>query len=110
MRAGQDWERLERLGRPLTQRLNIGRTSSQDRGVDTDADIIVATAALEVGFNDPSVGAIIQHKSPHQFSTFVQRKGRAGRIPSMRPWTITVLSDFGRDRSTYQSYDRLSTQ
>ena len=107
MRAGQDWERLERLGRPLTQRLNIGRTSSQDRGVDTDADIIVATAALEVGFNDPSVGAIIQHKSPHQFSTFVQRKGRAGRIPSMRPWTITVLSDFGRDRSTYQSYDRL---
>ena len=107
MRAGQDWERLERLGRPLTQRLNIGRTSSQDRGVDTDADIIVATSALEVGFNDPSVGAIVQHKSPHQFSTFVQRKGRAGRIPSMRPWTVTVLSDFGRDRSTYQSYDRL---
>lgn len=107
MSAGQDWERLERMGRPLRQRLNIGRTSSQDRGVDSNADIIVATAALEVGFNDPTVGAIIQHKSPREFSTFVQRKGRAGREPIMRPWTVTVLSDFGRDRTTYQSYDRL---
>ena len=107
MRSGQDWTRLERLGRPLTQRLNVGRTSSQDRGVDSDADVIVATAALEVGFNDPSVGAIVQHKSPHQLSTFVQRKGRAGRIPTMRPWTVTVLSDYGRDRLTYQTYDRL---
>ena len=107
MRAGQAWEHLESLGRNLSQRLSVGRTSSQDRGVDSDADIIVATSSLEVGFNDPTVGAVIQHKSPYQYSTFVQRKGRAGRIPAMRPWTITVLSDFGRDRSAYQSYDRL---
>jgi len=108
VRAGQDWAHLEeRLGRPLTQRLIIGRTSSQDRGVDWDSDIIVATAALEVGFNDPAVGAIIQHKSPHQLSAYVQRKGRAGRDPRMRPWTVTVLSDYGRDRQTFQAYDRL---
>ena len=25
----------------------------------------------------------------------------------MRPWTIVVLSDYGRDRVTYQSYERL---
>ena len=25
----------------------------------------------------------------------------------MRPWTVTILSDFGRDRLMYQSYDRL---
>ena len=107
MRDGQDWTRLQRLGRPLAQRLNVSRTSSQDPGVDPNADIIVATAALEVGFNDPLVGAIIQHKSPYQLSTFVQRKGRAGRVPSMRPWVITVLSDYGRDRATFQSYDQL---
>ena len=106
-RAGQNWELLERIGRPLAQRLNIGRTSSQDRGVDQYADIIVATAALEVGFNDPTVGAIVQHKSPRQLSTFVQRKGRAGRIPTMRPWTVTVLSDYGRDRLAFQSYEAL---
>ena len=107
MQSGQDWTQLESLGRPLAQRLNVGRTSSQDRGVDPDAEIIVATAALEVGFNDPSVGAVVQHKSPHQLSTFVQRRGRAGRNPSMRPWTVTVLANHGRDRSTYQSYDQL---
>ncbi|MFC1900364.1 protein DpdJ [Chloroflexota bacterium] len=107
IREGQDWGHLEHIGRPLAQRLTIGRTSSQDRGVDQDSDIIVATAALEVGFNDSTVGAIVQHRSPHQLSAFVQRKGRAGRNPTMRPWMVTVLSDYGRDRLTYQSYDHL---
>ena len=64
MRSGQNWAHLERLGRPLTQRLMVGRVYSQDRGVYRTADIIVATAALEVGFHDPTVGAIVQHKSP----------------------------------------------
>ena len=104
---GQDWAELEKLGRRLDQRLTIGRTSSQDRGVTAEADVIVATASLEVGFNDPQVGAVIQHKAPHQLANFVQRKGRAGRSPEMRPWTVTILSDFGRDRLMYQSYDRL---
>ena len=104
---GQEWDALEKLGRPLEQRLTIGRTSSQDRGVSAEADVIVATASLEVGFNDPEVGAIIQHKAPHHLANFVQRKGRAGRSPEMRPWTVTILSDFGRDRQMYQTYDRL---
>ena len=69
--------------------------------------MIVATASLEVGFNDPQVGAVVQHKAPHQLANLVQRKGRAGRSPEMRPWTVTILSDFGRDRLMYQSYDRL---
>ena len=25
----------------------------------------------------------------------------------MRPWTVVVLSDYGRDRIAYQSYDQL---
>ena len=104
---GQDWTHLGERHRPLTRKLTIGRTSSQDRGVAAEADVIVATAALEVGFNDPLVGAIVQHKAPHQLANFVQRRGRAGRSPEMRPWTVTILSDFGRDRLMYQSYDRL---
>ena len=104
---GQDWTQLEGMHRPLTRKLTIGRTSSQDRGVAAEADVIVATAALEVGFNDPLVGAVVQHKAPHQLANFVQRKGRAGRSSEMRPWMVTILSDFGRDRLMYQSYDRL---
>ena len=88
-------------------RLDIKRVSSQDRGVDPNADVIVATAALEVGFDDPSVGAVVQHKAPRGLASFLQRKGRGGRTRGMRPWTVVVLSDYGRDRMAYQGYDVL---
>ena len=80
---------------------------SSDPGVGRDLDIVVATATLEVGFNDPLVGAVIQHKAPRDIAQFLQRKGRAGRSRRMRPWTIVVLSDYGRDRVAYQGYDLL---
>ena len=70
-------------------------------------DVVVATASLEVGFNDPAVGSVIQHKAPRDVAQFLQRKGRAGRLRSMRPWTVVVLSDYGRDRLAYQAYDQL---
>jgi hypothetical protein len=106
---GQNWALVEDVGHSLApgSRVRIGRTSSQDVGVDANADIIVATAALEVGFDDPEVGAVLQHKAPHSAAAFLQRKGRAGRRQLMRPWTAVVLSDYGRDRLAYQSYDQL---
>lgn len=109
LRDGQSWDMAEALGHDLTQgnRIRVGRTSSQDTGVDSASDVIVATAALEVGFNDHTVGAVMQHKSPRAAAQFVQRRGRAGRVRNMRPWTVVVLSDYGRDRITYQSYERL---
>ena len=71
-------------------------------------DVIVATSSLEVGFDDPTqVGAVIQHKAPRDDAAFVQRKGRAGRLQSMRPWTTVILSDYGRDRARYQGYETL---
>ncbi len=108
-RDGQHWELCEWVGHPLRPDVftRVGRTSSQDAGVDADADQIVATTALEVGFNDPTVGAVIQHKAPIDPAAFLQRKGRAGRNPMMRPWTVVVLSDYGRDRAAYQGYDLL---
>jgi len=104
---GQDWRFCEELHGSLNQRLVVKRVSSQDRGVDPGADVVVATAVLEVGFDDPAVGAVIQHKAPRCMAGFLQRKGRGGRTRGMRPWTVVVLSDYGRDRATYQSYDLL---
>ena len=106
---GQWWWLAERLGRDLDgdEQLVVGRTSSQDTGVEGEADVIVATATLEVGYDDENVGAVLQHKAPHDLARFVQRKGRAGRDPSMRPWTVVVLSDWGRDRIHWQWYDQL---
>jgi len=104
---GQDWRLCEQIGHELDQRLKVGRTSSQDVGVDLSADLIVATSSLEVGFNDPEVGAVLQHKAPRDPAQFLQRKGRAGRSRTMRPWTMVSLSDYGRDRLAYQGYDVL---
>jgi hypothetical protein len=106
---GQWWWLPEQLGRDLSsdEQLTIGRTSSQDVGVDTAADVIVATATLEVGYDDPHVGAVIQHKAPHDAARFVQRRGRAGRDPSMRPWTAVVLGAWGRDQLSWELYDQL---
>ena len=106
-RGGQDWRMCEQLGHALSIPLAVDRVSSQDRGIDTRAQVVVATAALEVGFDDPSVGAVIQHKAPKGMAGFLQRKGRAGRTRGMRPWTVVVLSDYGRDRVAYQGYDLL---
>ena len=100
--AAQCWLLCEEIGHGLQLPLNIGRTSSQDTGVTSNADVIVATASLEVGFNDPEVGGVIQHKAPRDMASFLQRKGRAGRRRTMRPWTVVVLSDYGRDRIAYQ--------
>ncbi|MBD2525623.1 protein DpdJ [Nostoc sp. FACHB-133] len=105
--AGQSWLLCEEIGHGLELPLSIGRTSSQDTGVTPNSDVIVATASLEVGFNDPEVGGVIQHKSPRDMASFLQRKGRAGRRRIMRPWTVVVLSDYGRDRIVYQGYDML---
>ena len=82
------------------------RTTALDTGVSHDAEIVVATAALEVGYDDPAVGVVLQHKAPRDMAQFLQRKGRAGRTRHMRPWTIMVLSDYGRDRLAYQAYEQ----
>ncbi|WP_267618363.1 protein DpdJ [Gordonia bronchialis] len=106
---GQYWWLAESLGHEVDSDVQkrIGRTSSQDSGVASDADIIVATASLEVGFDDDRVGAVLQHKAPHDVAQFLQRKGRAGRNAATRPWTVVVLSDWGRDREAWDSYDAL---
>ena len=109
-RFGQSWEFCESLGHRLqagSAGIQVDRTSSQDAGVAKNADVIVATAALEVGFNDPEVNVVLQHKAPREAAQFLQRKGRAGRRIEMRPWTLVTLSDYGRDRQAWESYDRL---
>lgn len=109
----QSWDLVERIGHVLgsvpgsTRPLPVARTTSQDTGVDSHASLIVATAALEVGFNDPRVGLVVQHKAPYDSAAFIQRRGRAGRERGTRPITVVVLSEYGRDRAAYQAYDSL---
>ena len=105
--TGQRWNACEDLSRSLDASLVIDRVSSQDSGVNPRAEVVIATASLEVGFDDDAVGAVVQHKAPRGAASFLQRKGRAGRNPKTHPWTVVVLSDFGRDRVAYQGYEQL---
>ncbi|WNG57111.1 DEAD/DEAH box helicase [Archangium gephyra] len=104
--AGQIWELPRELGYDLNQSLRVTRCSSQDPGVDAASDIIVATSSLEVGYDDPEVAATLHHKRPRSLSSFIQRKGRAGRRRGTRPWSVLVLSDYGSDRWAFQHADQ----
>ena len=104
--AGQNWWVVDRLRESRVPPV-IDRTSSQHSGVKDSAELVVATASLEVGYDDPGVGGVLQHKAPRDAAGFLQRRGRAGRPQAMRPWTVVVLSDYGRDRLTYQRYEEL---
>jgi hypothetical protein len=91
----------------LTSGLRLDITSSQYAGVDERANLVIASSTLEVGYNDPTVGAIIQHKTPYSRAAFIQRKGRAGRTRTMRPWTLLITSAYGHDRWAFQHAESL---
>lgn len=91
----------------LVSGLRLDITSSQYAGVDELANLVIASSTLEVGYNDPTVGAVLQHKAPHSRAAFVQRKGRAGRPRNMRPWMVLVTSAYGRDRWAFQHAESL---
>jgi len=98
-KAGQIWLAPAQIDeRSLKTPLEIDITSSQHKGVNENAKLVIATSTLEVGYNDPKVGAVIQHKAPRNLASFLQRKGRAGRVRGMRPWMVVVSSAYGRDR------------
>ena len=106
---GQDWNQLKANGYSLSSDdIVFDQVSSHNSGVNPSANVVVATSALEVGFNDPSVGVVLQYKTPVSISSFVQRKGRAGRQIDSRPWTVVVLSEFSRDRDTFQRFEELA--
>jgi hypothetical protein len=67
-------------------------------------DIIFATTALEVGYDDPSIQLVLQHHAPRNVASFVQKKGRAGRSLRDRPITAVTLSHhFFQDTFYFQN-------
>ncbi len=104
---GQDWSVCKQIGHDLRAPLRLELTSSQYRGVNSNANLVIATSTLEVGFNDPEVGVVVQHKAPRSLASFLQRKGRSGRTRQMRPWMVVVTSAYGRDRWAFQHTENL---
>jgi hypothetical protein len=104
---GQSWDLPIQVGHRLQQSLVISRCTATDNSGGMAADLVIATSKLEVGFDDPEVGAILHYKRPVSMASFIQRKGRAGRRRGTRPLTVVVLSDYGQDRWAFQHVHRL---
>ncbi len=104
MDAGQHWGAAEAAGWRLSQPLDVRSLSSKWRDDLDGADVVVATSSLEVGYDDDEVNLVLQHKAPRDWASYLQRIGRAGRKTNMRPWAVTVLSDYGRDGIAFQNY------
>lgn len=106
--AGQFWHFISQIhGGPmvLASGLRLDITSSQYTGIDDRANLVIASSTLEVGYNDPTVGAVLQHKAPHSRASFIQRKGRAGRTRGMRPWMLLITSAYGHDQWAFRNAD-----
>ncbi|MCD6514964.1 MAG: DEAD/DEAH box helicase family protein, partial [Candidatus Odinarchaeota archaeon] len=66
------------------------RVHYADRRESLDGDIILATSALEVGYDDPTFIAMLHYGAPNSIEEFIQRKGRVGRNLKDRPLIILV--------------------
>jgi len=64
-------------------------------------DLIPTSPSLEVGYDDDAIHLVYQHKAPPSATSFIQRRGRAGRDPADSPTIITLLWPYRRDDAFY---------
>lgn len=93
------------LDRPVKSRIYY---SERREELLEDADCILSTSALEVGYDDPRLITFFQYKGPRSFISFAQRKGRVARSPEDRPINVLVLSPYSsRDNFIFVNNDHL---
>lgn len=102
-RAGDCWVFAQLAG--WNQRLRVA--SSVYAGAEPQAaaldnqDLIPTSPSLEVGYDDDAIHLIYQHKAPPSATSFIQRRGRAGRDPNDSPVIVTLLWPYRRDDVFY---------
>lgn len=81
-------------------------TDPRDPGDDWDQ--LIATSALEVGFDHPSIIGTFQYRAPMSVPSFLQRKGRGGRDAEDKPVTVVVLGSTSTDSFYFHHSKNLS--
>jgi len=71
-------------------------------------DQLIATSALEVGFDHPSIIGTFQYRAPMSVPGFIQRKGRGGRDIEDKPVTVVVLGSTSTDSFYFHHSEYLS--
>lgn len=90
-----------------TQPLEVVQVSSQQRGRYWAGKIIVATPALEVGVDDERIKATIHYLPPRTVFSFIQRRGRAGRVTGETAYTLMILGNTAADQFYFYRRHRL---
>ena len=106
--VGECWffAKFDKTSLRLNEPLRFQIYYSERREELEDVDCILSTSALEVGYDDPSLIAFFQYKSPKSIISFAQRKGRVARSPEDRPIHVIVLSPYSRrDNFIFQNED-----
>lgn len=99
-RAGDCWIFAQLYGwnRPL----RVARSVYAGAAAELDGqDLIPTSPSLEVGYDDDAIHLIYQHKAPPSATSFIQRRGRAGRDPNDSPVIVTLLWPYRRDDAFY---------
>lgn len=89
------------------QPLKIVEVTSKAKAAHHDEDIILATAAFEIGVDDSRIQAVIQYLIPHTLFSFIQRRGRAGRGWRSTAYSMLVLDTSPISHFYLRHYRRL---
>ncbi|WP_162179463.1 DEAD/DEAH box helicase [Thermogemmatispora carboxidivorans] len=89
------------------QPLKIVEVTSKAKATYHDEDIILATAAFEIGVDDSRIQAVIQYLIPHTLFSFIQRRGRAGRGWRSTAYSMLVLDTSPISHFYLRHYRRL---
>lgn len=87
--------------------LNIVQFSSQQQSNYWGGEIVVSTSALEVGLDDDRIKATVHYRPPRTVSSFIQRRGRAGRGAGDSAYTLMVLGTTPSDHFYFFRRNRL---
>src|SRR5262249_5121991 len=87
--------------------LRINLVTSKSRERYWDDDVLLATAALEVGVDDERFKATIHYRPPLSVFSFLQRRGWAGRAAEDSAYTVLVLGNDPNDEFYFRRRRRL---
>ena len=110
-RDGQSWDLVKKIGRYLAPdlqagELRIGRTSSQDAGVDATPTWSWPRRPWKSDSTTPGWAWSCSTRHP-MTPPGSSSGGGVQAEPEAPPITVVALSDYGRDRLAYQAYETL---
>lgn len=111
--AGECWWTMRDIFELKPMRMAIHKSGKRQRPSSPkhpgdEWDQMIATSALEVGFDDSRIIGTFQYRAPMSVPGFLQRKGRGGRDADDRPVTVVVLGSTSTDSYYFHHSDYLS--